>query len=218
MININKILSQSKFQKISVEVKNYMINSDSSHNFSHCLRVLNNGIKIASIEGGDLQIITAAALLHDIYNLPKNNPKKHLSSQISANKAKIILKNIGFEKEKIEIIKDAIICHSFSLGLTPKSLEGKILQDADRLDAIGAIGIARAYATGAKFNSLLYSSKDPFLKTNRCPDDKNNTLDHFFIKLLKIKNRMLTLTGKKLAQKRTTFMMKFIKHLEKEIK
>jgi len=217
MIDIHHILLDKKYEAIIRASKEAQLHTDPSHDFSHCLRVLRNGIKILSAEGGDIEIIAAAAFLHDMKNLPKNHPEQKCSSAKSAEAAKTILKNSGFEKNKIEIIEEAILCHSFSAGLTPTHHESKIFQDADRLDGLGAIGVARAYYTGAQFKSKLYASTDPFLKTNREPNDKDNVLDHFFQKLLKLQDMMQTPTGKKFAEKRTAFLKTFIAQLEEEV-
>jgi uncharacterized protein len=191
--------------------------TDSTHDLSHSLRVAKNAIKIATEEGGDTEILLTAAILHDAKNLDKNHPNASKSSQLSAEFAEIILKKIKFPKEKIETVLDAIRCHSFSAKLMPQTKEGKIFQDADRLDALGAIGIARAFATGAKFSSRLYSQEDPFLDKGRIPNDKQNIVDHFFIKLFKIPEKMLTRTGKIIALERISFMRKFLEALKTEI-
>jgi uncharacterized protein len=188
-----------------------------AHDYAHSLRVAHNARKIAAVEGGDTQILIAAALLHDIGNVEKNHPQRHLSAEFSAQKASNILTSVNFPQEKIHIVLDAIRCHSFSRGLTPTTHEGKVFQDADRLDSIGAIGIARVFATGGHFGSSLYSVDDPFLKKDRTPDDKNYMIDHFFVKLYKLANMMQTTTGKKLAQARIETMKQFLKTLEKEI-
>ena len=214
---IKEILSKEIFKQIDEKAKFFLKNQDGAHDYSHAIRVLTNAIKIAQTEGGDIEILTATALLHDIVNVPKNHPERHLSSAKSAEQAEEILLELGFDKNKIPTVKDAVLNHSFSRGQIPKTLEGKIFQDADRLDGIGAIGIARTYATGASFKAKLYCNTDPFLKSNRVPDDKHNTLDHFSVKLLKLQDMMLTKTGKQLAQKRTQFMLDFIENLKSEI-
>lgn len=218
MEKINKILKEKKWAKIIEESQEALKNEDSAHNFSHCLRVLKNALEIAQTEGGEPDVFIAASFLHDICNFPKNHPKRKLSSEYSAQKAAEIMQPLGFDQKIIEATKDAILHHSFSRGSVPEKLESRVFQDADRLDGIGAIGIARTYVTGAKFDASLYNPEDPFLKTGRTPDDKTNTLDHFFVKLLKLENLMLTPTGKKLAHERTVFMQTFIKTLENEIK
>jgi uncharacterized protein len=203
-------------QKI-IEIARNAMAADTAHDFSHCLRVLANARKIAAAEGGDLEVLTAAAFLHDISNLPKNHPESHLSSERSSEHAEKILKEFGFSEDKLRKTKDAILCHSYSRGLTPQTLEGRIFQDADRLDGIGAIGIARTYTVGGATQRPLYSSEDPFMEQGRTPNDKENTLDHFFIKLFKVGEKMQTPTGRRLAEERTERMRRFVEELRDEV-
>ncbi|HUJ28829.1 MAG TPA: HD domain-containing protein [Myxococcales bacterium] len=191
--------------------------ADPAHDFSHSLRVLANALRIAQTEGGDADVLTAAAYLHDIANLPKNHPDARLSSERSANQAEAILREHGFAEERIAKVKDAILCHSFSRGLAPQTLEGRIFQDADRLDALGAIGIARTFAVGGAVQRPLYHREDPFLESGRAPDDRANTLDHFWIKLFKLGATMQTATGKQLAADRIGRMQRFVAELRDEI-
>jgi len=203
-------------QKI-IEIARAAMAADAAHDFSHCLRVLANARKIAASEGGDLEVLTAAAFLHDIANLPKNHPESHLSSERSAERAEQILKGMGFDSDKLTKAKDAILCHSYSRGLTPQTLEGKIFQDADRLDGIGAIGVARTYTVGGATHRPLYSTEDPFLDHGRTPNDKDNTLDHFFVKLFKVGEKMQTSSGRRHAQERTERMRRFVEELRDEV-
>lgn len=191
--------------------------ADPAHDFSHSLRVLANALRIAREEGGDTAVLQAAAFLHDIANLPKNHPESHLSSERSAHQAEKILRENGFSEERIAKAKDAILCHSFSRGLTPTTLEGKIFQDADRLDALGAIGIARTFTVGGATARPLYSPEDPFLADGRVPNDKTNTLDHFYVKLFNLGATMQTPTGHRLADERIARMKRFIAELESEL-
>lgn len=191
--------------------------ADPAHDFTHSLRVLANALKISECEGGDREVLEAAAFLHDIANLQKNHPESHLSSERSALRAEEILRDYGFSEEKLEKTKDAILCHSFSRGLTPQTLEGRVFQDADRLDALGAIGIARTYAVGGATNRPLYSADDPFLEGGRAPNDKTNTLDHFYVKLFKLGETMQTPTGRRLASERIERMKRFVQELRDEI-
>lgn len=190
--------------------------ADPAHDFSHSERVLTNALRIAEHEGGDHEVLAAAAYLHDIANLPKNHPESRFSSERSSERAAEILRELGFEERKIPLVQDAILCHSYSRGLTPETLEGRIFQDADRLDALGAIGIARTFAVGGATHRPMYAAKDPFLKKGRQPDDRDNTLDHFALKLFKLEGMMRTETGRKLAQARTQRMRRFIEDLEDE--
>src|SRR3954454_338609 len=169
--------------------------ADPAHDFSHSQRVLRNALQIARHEGGDPEVLAAAAYLHDIANLPKNHPESKFSSERSAERAAEILRELGFDERKVPLVQDAILCHSYSRGLTPETLEGRVFQDADRLDALGAIGIARTFATGGAMHRPLYSLEDPFLKQGRVADDKQYALDHFPLKLFKLGEIMQTPMG-----------------------
>jgi uncharacterized protein len=191
--------------------------ADPAHDFSHSERVLRNALRIAEREGGDRDVLTAAAYLHDIANLPKNHPESHLSSERSAERAEAILRELGFATAKLPLVRDAILCHSYSRGLTPTTLEGRIFQDADRLDSLGAIGIARTFAVGGATQRPMLARRDPFLKHGRPADDRDNTLDHFACKLFKLGEKMQTPTGRELARARTERMRRFIADLADEV-
>ena len=122
--------------------------NDSAHDFTHIMRVYKNAQKICKQEKANEKLVLSAVLLHDIVFHPKSNKHSKISSIESAKKSKLILKKYDYPDEEIMIISDAIRDHSFSQNKIPKTIEGKILQDADRLDALGAIGIARVFATG----------------------------------------------------------------------
>lgn len=190
---------------------------DPAHDFQHILRVLGNAITLAKKEGGNLPLIVIATLLHDNCNLPKGDPNSHMSSQYSADDAAKRMEAEGFPQEDIDIVYDAILCHSFSAGKTPKTLEGKILQDADRLDGLGAIGIARCFAVAGIRNAPFYSVADPFCEAGRAPDDKKNAVDHFYKKLFKLKDLMQTATGKAMALQREEIMQQYLAQLKSEI-
>lgn len=198
------------------EVHNLMIN-DSAHDFDHIMRVFKNAQKICKKENVPEKLVLSAVLLHDIVSYPKFDKRSKLSSIKSAEESKKILKKFNFTKEEIQIISDAIRDHSFSRNKIPSTLEGKILQDADRLDAIGAIGIARVFTVGGYEKRPFYNVKDPFCE-NRLPNDKIWTLDHFYRKLLKLEFLMNTKSGKIEAKKRTKILKDFLNELKKEIK
>ena len=200
---------------IKNEVKKIMDN-DSAHDFEHVMRVYKNAQKICILENANEKLVLSAALLHDIVSYPKSDKRSKLSSIQSAKKSEQILKKYDFSKDEIGIISDAMCDHSFSKNTTPRTLEGKILQDADRLDALGAIGIARVFATGGSLKRPFYNIDDPFCKT-RTPDDKTWTVDHFFQKLLKLESLMNTKSGKIEAKKRTSTLKEFLKQLKQEI-
>ncbi len=197
------------------EVKKRMEN-DPAHDFEHTMRVYKNAQKICKKEKVNENLVLSAALLHDIVSYPKSDKRSKMSSIESAKKSKKILEKFDFSKEEITIISDAIRDHSFSQNKIPKTLEGKILQDADRLDALGAIGIARVFATGGLLKRPFYNIDDPFCK-RRIPDDKTWTVDHFFRKLFKLESLMNTKSGKAEAKKRTRILQEFLNQLNQEI-
>ena len=200
-------------------IKNEIIkimDNDPAHDFDHVMRVYTNAKKIVKEEKADEKLVLSAALLHDIVSYSKSSTRSKFSSIDSAKKSKIILKKYGFSEKEITIVSDAIKDHSFSQNKVPETLEGKILQDADRLDALGAIGIARVFATSGSLNRPFYNIDDPFC-TKRNPDDDLWAIDHFFNKLLKLESLMNTRSGKIEAKKRTNVLQEFLKQLKDEI-
>ena len=200
---------------LKIEVKK-IIENDPAHDFEHIMRVYKNAQKICKKEKANEKLVLSAALLHDLVSYPKSGKYSKMSSIESAKKSQSILKKYNFPDEEITIITDAIREHSFSQKRIPDTLEGKILQDADRLDAIGAIGIARVFATSGSLKRPFYNIDDPFCKT-RNPDDKVWTVDHFFKKLLTLESLMNTKSGKAEAKKRTRILKEFLKQLKDEI-
>ena len=193
-----------------------ILDNDPAHDFDHVMRVYNNAQKIIKKEKANQKLVLSAVLLHDIVSYPKSSKRSKFSSIDSAKKSKIILKKYGFSKDEIIIISNAIAEHSFAQNKVPQTLEGKILQDADRLDALGAIGIARVFATSGSLNRPFYNINDPFC-TKRNPDDNLWAVDHFFNKLLKLESMMNTKSGKIEAKKRTKVLKEFLKHLKDEV-
>ncbi len=192
------------------------IENDPAHDFEHTIRVYKNAQKICKKEKANEKLVLSAALLHDMVSYPKSDKRTKMSSIESAKKSKKILEKFDFSKEEIIIISDAIRDHSFSQNKIPKTLEGQILQDADRLDALGAIGIARVFATGGSLKRSFYNTTDPFCK-RRIPNDKIWTIDHFFAKLLKLESLMNTKSGKAEGKKRTRILKEFLNQLKQEI-
>ena len=190
--------------------------NDSAHDFEHIMRVYKNAQKIGKKENANMKLVLTAVLLHDVISFPKSDKKSKTSSIKSSILAQRILKNHGYDEKEIKIISDAIRDHSFSRGIVPSTIEGKILQDADRLDAIGAIGIARAFSVGGSGKRPFYNNSDPFCQ-RRNPDDTNWTLDHFYKKLLLLEKKMNTNAAKKEATRRTKIMKKFLDDFKKEI-
>jgi uncharacterized protein len=205
-----KILDSIKNEVISI------MDNDPAHDFEHVMRVYKNAQKISKKEKANQKLVLSAALLHDIVSYPKSSKRSKLSSIDSAKKSKIILKKYDFSDDEIIIVSDAIAEHSFSQNKVPQTLEGKILQDADRLDALGAIGIARVFATSGSLNRPFYNIDDPFCN-KRNPDDDLWAVDHFFNKLVKLESMMNTKFGKIEAKKRTKVLKEFLKQMKNEI-
>jgi len=205
--------------KVIDSIKNEVIkimDNDPAHDFEHVMRVYSNAQKISKQEKANQKLVLSAALLHDVVSYPKSDKRSKFSSIDSAKKSKLILKKYNFTTEEIIIIFNAIADHSFSQNKIPQTLEGKILQDADRLDALGAIGIARVFATSGSLNRSFYNIDDPFC-TKRKPDDNLWAVDHFFNKLLKLEFMMNTKSGKIEAKIRTKVLREFLKQLKNEV-
>jgi len=192
------------------------ISNDPAHDFDHIMRVYKNAKKICDEEKVNPKLVLSAALLHDIVSYPKSDKRSKLSSIRSAELSKKILKKYDFSDEEIQIISDAIRDHSFSQNKIPQTIEGKILQDADRLDALGAIGIARVFAVAGSEKRRFYNTDDPFCK-KRDPDDQKWSLDHFYKKLFLLESRMNTSSGKVEAKIRTKILRNFLIELKKEL-
>jgi uncharacterized protein len=186
--------------------------NDPAHDFEHIMRVYHNAERICKSENGNKKLILTAVLLHDIIKSPNQKDSALKSAKLS----KKILKDHSFSNDEIIIIYDAIKEHSFSKGKTPSTIEGKILQDADRLDAIGAIGLARVFSFSGSNNRPFYDPQDPFSK-NRAPNDNKWAFDHFFKKLLLLEGKMNTKTGKILAKQRTKILKNFLKEIKNEL-
>ena len=198
-------------------VKAYFENEGSGHDWWHIYRVKKMALQLAKKEGGDLFIIEMAALLHDLddWKLFENN------GQV-VSKARKWLQNLGLEPYTIKQIEDIIGQVSFkgaNVEVKATSIEAKIVQDADRLDAIGAIGIARTFAYGGSKSRLLYHPEIKPVMHNSFDTYKDNnapTINHFYEKLLLLKDRMNTPTAKKIAKKRHQFMEVFLENFYQE--
>jgi uncharacterized protein len=203
--------------RIKRKVKRMLKGRDPAHDFHHIIRVYKNAEIISRSEGSDMEVLLPAVLLHDIVAYPKGSTKSSISSDKSADLAKKILKKYGYSQDQISKICYCIRVHSYTKKVVPASLEGRILQDADRLDALGAIGISRTFSVSGSENRTFYNADDPFWTSKRNLNDKRWTLDHFQTKLLKLEEIMHTETAKKIARERTRFMILFIRQLQGEI-
>lgn len=190
---------------------------DPSHDFLHAARVSKLAEDIAKEEDADQDIVVAAALFHDVIVYPKNHPDSKNEAEESAEYACKILQSISeFPKDKIDNVMTCIQEHSFSKQIIPKLLEAKILQDADKLEATGAISIMRTFASAGQMKTTFYNEADPFCK-NRSPEPFNYAVDLFYARLLKVESLMHTKYAKSLAKKRAGFLRIFLQQLSNEL-
>jgi uncharacterized protein len=189
---------------------------DGAHDLSHIVRVWRNAKSIQLEEGGDLEALAAAVLLHDCVAVAKDSPLRSTASLLAANESRVRLAALGWEPSRIDTVACAIESHSFSAGVAPTSIEGCILQDADRLDAIGFIGIARCFYTAGRLGSRLYDLADPDGNT-RPLDDRRNALDHFPKKLLTLSGSFKTRTGQEQARERHRRVFEFYRGMLAEV-
>lgn len=190
--------------------------TDLAHDLLHVKRVVKLATLIAKKEKAELNVVLPAAWLHDCVSYPKNHPLRSQSSLHAADKAIQFLSSIEYPKQYLDAIHHAIAAHSYSGGLIANTLEAKIVQDADRLDAIGAIGIARCIQVSSQLKRPLYAPEDTFAE-QRTLDDQRFTLDHFYKKLLKLASLMHTQTAQDIAAQRTQFMESYLQQLALEI-
>ncbi|MFT6070109.1 MAG: hypothetical protein ACJAT2_002575 [Bacteriovoracaceae bacterium] len=205
-----------RFENLVEKAKPSYSNGDPAHSFAHIKRVMLLCEKLAKEEEVEKEVLLAGALLHDVVNLPKNHPRRSEASAMAAEKARRLLEEVGYDEEFISKALVVVYEHSFSLGKKPSCLESAILQDADRLDALGAIGLMRMISCGVGFKAEFYNEEDPFAK-ERSLDDKRFSLDHFYTKLFKLPELMNTSAGKAEANERVHFMKSFVKQLRAEI-
>lgn len=189
---------------------------DGAHDAAHLRRVWKNAKAIQAIEGGDAEILVAAVLLHDCVAVEKDSPQRALASWLAAEKASRLLTKQGWPANRIAAVAHAIESHSYSGGIKPESLEAKILQDADRLDSMGFVGVARCFYTAGRMGSSLYDANDATGKT-RALDDRKFALDHFYNKLLKLAGSFQTATGTRLAEERDVRLRQFLDNFQAEI-
>ena len=203
-----------------------MADADPAHGLEHVQRVVRNACLIAkklvnssSCAGTrevDVEVFLPAAWFHDCVYVPKNSAQRSEASRLAAEQAVILLRDLGYPALKFPAISHAIEAHSFSAQIPCRSLEAQVLQDADRLEALGAIGLARCLMTGGSMGQRLYHPEDPF-PISREPRDDQQSVDHFFAKLFKLPSTMQTESGKQIASERAGYLAAFLEQLAQEI-
>ena len=190
--------------------------ADAAHDINHIRRVVKNVLYLTDIEGSNSLVTLPSAWLHDCVAVAKDSPLRSQGSRLAAEAATEFLAGISYPDELLPEVFHAIEAHSFSAGIPTHSQEAAIVQDADRLDSLGAIGIARCLLVGGTLRLQLLSPDDPFCD-QREPDDSRFTIDHFYAKLFKLPQTMKTEAGKAEALRRARLMQKYLDDLRQEM-
>lgn len=198
------------------KVKKIATSDDPAHDILHFRRVVKSAKQIAISEKANLDVVVPAAWLHDLVNVPKNDSRRSQASKLSAEAALAFLKEINYPEVFLKEIAHAIEAHSFSANIQTRSLESQVVQDADRLDSIGAIGLARCFAVAAVMKRPFYCEEDSFCQ-QRPADDTLYTIDHFYKKLLLIEEKLNTDSAKKIGKRRTEYLKNYLNELKEEI-
>ena len=187
---------------------------DPGHDLEHALRVASWTCRLDPTL--DRTEAVAAALLHDVVNLPKDHPERASAGERSADLARQLMARQGFDAAAIDRVAEAIAAHGYSRGVVPESPLGRALQDADRLEALGALGLCRTLSTGARMGARYFHPRDPWAM-DRPLDDRAFTVDHFYTKLLKLPDTLLTEAGRTEARRRARFLEGFLMQLRTEL-
>jgi uncharacterized protein len=205
------------FSQIREEVVKHFVNAKRSHDWEHTQRVHNLCVRIGTKENADLEIVKYAAVLHDIGRNHQDISNGEIChAEKGAMVARNLLEKYDVDLEKIEKIVHCVESHRFRGKIIPQSIEAKVLFDADKLDSIGAIGIGRAFLFAGEVGAKLHN-KDVDIENTKPYTQEDTAYREFRVKLSKIKDRMLTTEGKKIAERRHQFMINFFDRLNKEV-
>lgn len=206
-------------QRFEAWLNEHHSQGDAAHDVSHFRRVWATARQLSENTDADRLTILTACYFHDIVSLAKNHPQRSRSSAMAAEKTLSILQSDfpDFPAERYPAVLHAIEAHSFSAAVNPVSEEAKIVQDADRLEALGAIGLARVFAVSGALNNALFDANDPFAD-RRDLDDKTYALDHFQCKLLRLPETMQTEKGRMMAVHNARFLVQFMAKLSAELR
>jgi len=201
---------------LKAKIESTDLGADPAHDLAHFIRVSTLAERFCEEEGARWEIVYPAAWLHDLINVPKNDPRRSQASRLSAQAASEFLEAEGFPAEHLAPIRHAIEAHSYSAAIVAETLEAKIVQDADRLDGLGAIGIARCFAVTGLLRRSLYHPSDAFAH-DRSLDDMEYAVDHFYKKLFKTVETLQTSAGQAEGKRRAEFMRAYLRQLGSEI-
>ncbi len=203
-------------KNLEVKIAEYFKNDATGHNIDHLHRVLNYALHLQSKEGGDIIVVAVSAFIHDIHRIMSNAENRYVSPKESLPIVAKFIENLDITDNQNQHILYAVEHHEEYAwekgGVTVADIESKILQDADNLDAIGVMGVIRAFKYGNEHGRVDYDPNTP-LYTNEFsesgPDDAS-TIHHIYNKLMRLGQNMNTESAKKLAQQKTDFMKSFI--------
>ena len=206
-------------QRFEAWLSEHHSQGDAAHDISHFRRVWATAQRLAEESDADRLVILTACYFHDIVSLAKNHPERSRSSAMAAEQTLTILQSDfpDFPPERYAAVLHAIEAHSFSAGMAPRSEEAKIVQDADRLEALGAICLARVFAVSGALNNILFDADDPFADRREL-DDKKYALDHFQCKLLRLPETMQTEKGRAMALHNARFLVQYMAKLSAELR
>ncbi|HFK3783648.1 TPA: phosphohydrolase [Klebsiella oxytoca] len=206
-------------QRFEAWLSEHHSQGDAAHDISHFRRVWATAQRLAEESDADRLVILTACYFHDIVSLAKNHPERSRSSAMAAEQTLTILQSDfpDFPPERYAAVLHAIEAHSFSAGMAPRGEEAKIVQDADRLEALGAIGLARVFAVSGALNNILFDADDPFADRREL-DDKKYALDHFQCKLLRLPETMQTEKGRAMALHNARFLVQYMAKLSAELR
>jgi uncharacterized protein len=200
-------------------LEQYFSQEDKAHDLAHFSRVWQTARKLMQDSSANELCVLTACYFHDIVNLPKNHPERHLASTQAAQETLRILAAhfADYPVTAYPAVAHAIAAHSFSAGITPETIEAKIVQDADRLESLGAIGLARVFHVSGQLGRGLFNAEDP-LALHRPLDDIQYTFDHFQTKLLTLADSMQTDMGRQMAAYNIDYLVTFMSKLCAELK
>ncbi len=204
------------YEPIASFVRIQMASADPAHALEHVQRVVENATRLMAGTSAEPGVVLPSAWLHDCVVVPKDSPMRSQSSRMAAQRAVEFLTQAGYPNEHHGAIEHCIAAHSFSAGIPCETLEAKIVQDADRLEALGAIGLSRCLMTGGAMGQRLYDPDEPFPISRGAREDQQS-VDHFFVKLLGLHRTMQTESGRVEASHRTRFLIEFLEQLASEI-
>jgi uncharacterized protein len=203
------------------EARSYYSGEDAAHDFAHVLRVLRLAERIGRAEGADMEVVRAAVLLHDVARAGEEKGGQ-CHAQRGAQRAREILAH--HPKQKVEAVAEAIATHRFRSSKAPVTLEAQVLYDADKLDAIGAIGVARAYAVAGRQGQRLWAEVQPGLAQRSVEqargdlaNNRHTPVHEYVFKLSRLKDALFTEAGREIAANRHAYMVQFFHRLEREV-